>query len=175
MGSCFTVNEAAMVTLVSLNLSRIHMTISKNHYLSTSGTSSKAVQREWPADGCSFIQGDQKVSVHLMITVQKTRKNISNRIIYHDNVVRIRDNRCRLCESNVPLALAVGCQAVRLTLWTLLVTFCIVIIRCTETFDHPVFLLCVTTVTWIWVANCEMLCYTSDTYSRSTEIYIITL
>jgi hypothetical protein len=26
----------------------------------------------------AFIQGDQKISVHLMITVQKTRKNILN-------------------------------------------------------------------------------------------------
>jgi hypothetical protein len=52
------------------------------------------------------------------------------------------DNR-RWCESNVPQALAVGFQAVRLswlsgdwwgTLVTLLVTFCIVIIRCTEGF-----------------------------------------
>jgi hypothetical protein len=42
------------------------------------------------------IQGDQKVSVHLMITVQKTRKNILNCLnTYHDNVVRIRDNRWR--------------------------------------------------------------------------------
>jgi hypothetical protein len=45
-----------------------------------------------------------------------------------------------------PLALAVGCLAVRMSqvvrqerLWTLLVTFYIVIIRCTETFDRPVF------------------------------------
>jgi hypothetical protein len=29
-------------------------------------------------DSCGLIQGDQKVSVHLMITVQKTRKNILN-------------------------------------------------------------------------------------------------
>jgi hypothetical protein len=62
-----------------------------------------------------IIQGDQKVSVHLMITVQKTRKNIlySFTITYHEKVVRIRDNRWRYCESSVPLALAVGCQAVR--------------------------------------------------------------
>jgi hypothetical protein len=40
-----------------------------------------------------IIQGDQKVSVHLMFAVQKTRKNILNSFSYHDNVVRIRDNR----------------------------------------------------------------------------------
>jgi hypothetical protein len=88
------------------------------------------------------IQGDQQGSVHLMITVHKTRKNILNSFNHlHDNVVRIMDNRWRWCESSVSLALAVGCQAVRLspvvrwrTLWTLLVTFCIVIIRCTGTF-----------------------------------------
>jgi hypothetical protein len=33
------------------------------------------------------VQGDQKVSVHLMITVQKTRKNILNSFSHHDNVV----------------------------------------------------------------------------------------
>jgi hypothetical protein len=42
------------------------------------------------------VQGDQKVSVHLMITVQKTRKNILNSsVTYHDDVVIIRDNRWR--------------------------------------------------------------------------------
>jgi hypothetical protein len=35
--------------------------------------------------------------------------------MYHDNVVRIKDNRWRYCESSVPLALAVDCQAVRLS------------------------------------------------------------
>jgi hypothetical protein len=53
-----------------------------------------------------------------MITVQKARKNILNSLNHHDNVVRIRDNRWRWCDSSVPLALAVGCQAV-----TLLVTY----------------------------------------------------
>jgi hypothetical protein len=38
-----------------------------------------------------IIQGDQKVSVHLMITVQKHAKVVS--ITYHENVVRIGDNR----------------------------------------------------------------------------------
>jgi hypothetical protein len=51
-------------------------------------------------------------------------------ITYHDNVVRIRDNRWWWCESSVPLALVVSCQAVRLSQ----VAKCIVIIRCTETF-----------------------------------------
>jgi hypothetical protein len=42
------------------------------------------------------IQGDQKVYVHRMIKVQKTRKNILNSLItYHDNVVRIRGKRWR--------------------------------------------------------------------------------
>jgi hypothetical protein len=54
------------------------------------------------------IQGDQKVSVHLMITVQKTRKNILNSFNHLPWLVRIRDNRWRQCESSVPLALAVG-------------------------------------------------------------------
>jgi hypothetical protein len=64
-------------------------------------------------------------------------------ITYHDNIVRIKDNRWRSCESSVPLALAVGCQADRAktdwrkTLWTLLVTFSILIIRYTETFWSP--------------------------------------
>jgi hypothetical protein len=40
------------------------------------------------------IQVDQKVSVHLMITVQKTRKNIL-KFQYHDNLVRIMDSRRR--------------------------------------------------------------------------------
>jgi hypothetical protein len=35
----------------------------------------------------SEVQGDQQVFVHLMITVQKTRKNILNSFTYHDNVV----------------------------------------------------------------------------------------
>jgi hypothetical protein len=34
------------------------------------------------------IQGEQKVSVHLMITVQKTRKNILNNTEYIRNVDR---------------------------------------------------------------------------------------
>jgi hypothetical protein len=37
-----------------------------------------------------FIQGDQKVSVHLMITVPK-RKNFLNSFNHHDNIVRITD------------------------------------------------------------------------------------
>jgi hypothetical protein len=41
------------------------------------------------------IQGYQKICVHLMITVQTTRKNTLVSITYHDNVVRIRDNRWR--------------------------------------------------------------------------------
>jgi hypothetical protein len=43
-----------------------------------------------------FIQGDQNVSVRLMITVQKTSKNILNNLnTYHINVVRISYNRRR--------------------------------------------------------------------------------
>jgi hypothetical protein len=34
-----------------------------------------------------MIQGDQKVSVHLMITGQKTGQTVS--ITYHDNVVKL--------------------------------------------------------------------------------------
>jgi hypothetical protein len=34
-----------------------------------------------------ITQGDQIVSVHLMITVQKARKNILNCFTYYDNVV----------------------------------------------------------------------------------------
>jgi hypothetical protein len=47
------------------------------------------------ADMVSTVQGVQKVSVHLMITVQKTRKSTLKTVsaIYHDNVVRTRDNR----------------------------------------------------------------------------------
>jgi hypothetical protein len=58
----------------------------------------------------ALIQSDQKVSVYLMITVQKHEKIFETvSITYHDNVVRIKDNRWRWCESSVPLALAVGC------------------------------------------------------------------
>jgi hypothetical protein len=42
------------------------------------------------------MQGDKKVSLHLMMQQKKTRKNIlKDSITYHDNVVRIRDNRWR--------------------------------------------------------------------------------
>jgi hypothetical protein len=40
------------------------------------------------------VQGDQKLSVHLTITVKNTQ-NILNSFNHHDNVVRIRDNRWR--------------------------------------------------------------------------------
>jgi hypothetical protein len=42
-----------------------------------------------------LIQGDQKVSVHLMITVQEIHKSILNCFSHHDNVVRIRDSKWR--------------------------------------------------------------------------------
>jgi hypothetical protein len=45
--------------------------------------------------GNARIQDDQRVSVHLMITVKKTRKNIVNGFNHHVNVVRIRVNRWR--------------------------------------------------------------------------------
>jgi hypothetical protein len=41
------------------------------------------------------IQGDHKVSVHLMITVQKTYRNILNSFTHHENLVRVRDNGWR--------------------------------------------------------------------------------
>jgi hypothetical protein len=41
-----------------------------------------------------IIQGDQKVSVHLMIKAQKHVNKFSTvSITYHDNVARIRDNK----------------------------------------------------------------------------------
>jgi len=46
----------------------------------------------------NVAQGDQKVSVHLTITVQKNTQKYSilnSFNTYHDNVVRIRDNRWR--------------------------------------------------------------------------------
>jgi hypothetical protein len=43
----------------------------------------------------AIIQGDQKVSVHLMITVQKTSKNILNSFNHLPWQHRIRDNRWR--------------------------------------------------------------------------------
>jgi hypothetical protein len=62
-----------------------------------------------------FIQGYQKVSVHLMIAAQKHAKIFKKiSVTYRDNVVRNRGNRWRWCESSVPLALATGCQTVRL-------------------------------------------------------------
>jgi hypothetical protein len=43
---------------------------------------------------CILIQGDQKVSVHRMITVQNQAEIfLTVSVTYHDNVVRIRDNR----------------------------------------------------------------------------------
>jgi hypothetical protein len=42
------------------------------------------------------IQGDQKISVHLMVTAQKHAKTFETvSITYHDSVVRISDNRWR--------------------------------------------------------------------------------
>jgi hypothetical protein len=38
----------------------------------------------------------------------KTRKNILNNFNHHDNVIRIRDNRWRLCESGVNKRLETG-------------------------------------------------------------------
>jgi hypothetical protein len=44
----------------------------------------------------SVIQGDQTVSVHLTITVQKQKKLFYTvSIMYHDIIVIIRDNRCQ--------------------------------------------------------------------------------
>jgi hypothetical protein len=96
------------------------------------------------------VQGDQKSLYTWWLQYKKHAKIFPTvSITYHENVVRIRDNRWRQCESSVPQALAVGCQAVKLSqlmrlerrvLWSLLVTFCSVIIGCTETFDRPVYL-----------------------------------
>jgi hypothetical protein len=59
-----------------------------------------------------------------------------------------------------PLALAVGCQA----LWTLLVTFCIVIIRCTETFWSPCII--------IWKdENCALLGYYAASRGNSLPTF----
>jgi hypothetical protein len=46
--------------------------------------------------GIIYIQGDQKVGVILMLTVQKQEKVFHKvSITYHDNVVRVRDKRWR--------------------------------------------------------------------------------
>ena len=66
------------------------------------------IQRQRERERDKYIQGDQQVSVHLTMTVQKTRTNTvfqTVSITYHDNVVRVRYNRWRQCESSVPLAL----------------------------------------------------------------------
>jgi hypothetical protein len=74
----------------------------------------------------THIQGDQNLSLHLVITVKKHTKIFSTvSISYHDNVFRVRDDRWRYCESSVPLALTIGCQKVRLSG----VAKCIVTIR----------------------------------------------
>jgi hypothetical protein len=80
-----------------------------------------------------IIQRDQNVSVHLMITVQKTRKNILisfNHLprtpCYTEHGLREHSSACHYMSGDW-----------RRTLWTLHVTFCIVIIRCTETFWSP--------------------------------------
>jgi hypothetical protein len=43
----------------------------------------------------SQVQGDHEVCVHLMITMEKTRKFILNSFNCHDKVVWIRNNRWR--------------------------------------------------------------------------------
>jgi hypothetical protein len=68
------------------------------------------VRFAWRVSPClSLIQDDQKLSVHLMIAVQKHAKIFQTvSITYHDNVVRIRDNRRRLCKSSVSKCLETG-------------------------------------------------------------------
>jgi hypothetical protein len=61
------------------------------------------------------VQGVSKFFVHMVITVQKGAQNNLNICSYNDSVVRIMDNRRRLCECRVPLALAVGCHSVTLS------------------------------------------------------------
>jgi hypothetical protein len=85
-------------------------------------------------------QGDQKVSVHLMITIQKVTSNVqsvprqSPDIYWH----------AKLC-SRRPCSVSVipnSKYVIMVSDWNCLkyfcVFFCTVIIRCTETFDHPV-------------------------------------
>jgi hypothetical protein len=83
-------------------------------------------------NGKSFIlYRTFKKFVHLMITVQKTRKNKTVSITYHDNVVRIRDNRWRSCESNVSMAVSINVR--RLAGDTLNIT-CNLLHWCTKIF-----------------------------------------
>jgi hypothetical protein len=56
-----------------------------------------------------------KFFVHMVITVQKGAQNNLNICSYHDSVIRMRDNRWRLCGCRVLLALAVGCHSVTLS------------------------------------------------------------
>ena len=86
--------------------------------------------------GCWYIKGDQKVSVHLTITVQKHAK-----IQYFKQFHHRTHSECGQCYTEHGLREHISaCQMSgdwRGTLWTLLVTFCIVIIKCTETFWSP--------------------------------------
>jgi hypothetical protein len=80
------------------------------------------------------IQGDQKVSVHLMITVYLN--NPPHNWWFEDGHHRVR-SEWGLCYTEHCLREhSSACQLMigdwQGTLWTLLATFCIVIIRCTE-------------------------------------------
>ena len=83
------------------------------------------------------LQVVQKVSVHLTITVQYTidelKMSITEYILNVDRAIlnTVFENTVRRVNKCL--------ENWRGTLWTLLVTFCIVIIRCTETLYHSVF------------------------------------
>jgi hypothetical protein len=42
----------------------------------------------------SFLQGDQKVSMHLMITIQKITSNVQSVIPNSDYVIMVGDSNC---------------------------------------------------------------------------------
>jgi len=80
-----------------------------------------------------IIQADQKVSVHLKITVQYNWW-------FEDGHHRIHSERGPCYTEHGLREHSSACQISgdwRGTLWILLLTFCIVIIRCTETFSSP--------------------------------------
>jgi hypothetical protein len=100
----------------------------------------KMVQRNWFRNGARFVvQGEQKVSVHLMITIQKVTSNVqsvprqSPDIYWHARGY----TRLTLTASVIPNSNYV----IMVSDWNCLkyfcVFFCTVIIRCTDTFWSP--------------------------------------
>jgi hypothetical protein len=86
------------------------------------------------------VQGDQKVSLHLMITVQKVTSNVpppvprhlvTRRTVFSKTVFAIARTTLRMCSVMAIFKSSIVWELFEYT------DFCIVIIRCTETFWSP--------------------------------------